>query len=124
YATWWHRTLLGGGFGVFLFFALSGYLLYLPFARSTFGGSRPVDLRRYARNRVVRILPLYYVVAVSYLIASGAPIRQWAAFLTFTENFSRSTLGQVDGPMWSLVVELLFYALLPLIAMAVAWLSR
>src|SRR5437660_9649747 len=31
-----HRTILGGGFAVYLFFALSGYLLYLPFARRDF----------------------------------------------------------------------------------------
>src|SRR4051794_25136434 len=37
YATFRGRVLLSGGFGVFLFFALSGYLLFLPFARATFG---------------------------------------------------------------------------------------
>src|SRR5437868_4063824 len=31
-----HRTILGGGFAVYLFFALSGYLLYLPFVRRDF----------------------------------------------------------------------------------------
>ncbi|MHB1854715.1 MAG: hypothetical protein ACYCS2_06645, partial [Acidimicrobiales bacterium] len=27
YRSWLHRALLGGGFGVYLFFSLSGYLL-------------------------------------------------------------------------------------------------
>src|SRR5690349_17938475 len=36
------RVLFGGGFGVFLFFALTGYLLFWPFARRHFGGGAPV----------------------------------------------------------------------------------
>src|SRR4051812_5781150 len=45
------RVVFGGGFGVFLFFALSGYLLFWPFARRYFGGGAPIDLGRYAFNR-------------------------------------------------------------------------
>jgi peptidoglycan/LPS O-acetylase OafA/YrhL len=56
--TFLDRALLGGGFGVYLFFALSGYLLFLPFARRDYAGGRAVDYRRYAQNRAVRILPL------------------------------------------------------------------
>ena len=124
YDSLWHRTLLGGGFGVYLFFGLSGYLLYLPFARRAFGGGRPIRLGTYARNRAVRILPLYYVVALTYLAIFHPGLRTWAHFLTFTETFSTSTVGQVDGPMWSLVVEILFYALLPLLALGLSRVSR
>ena len=124
YASWWHRTLLGGGFGVVLFFCLSGYLLYLPFARMSFGGGRGVDLGRYARNRLVRILPLYYVVIITYLLVERAPGFDWAAFLLFGENFFHRTVAQVDGPAWSLVVEALFYVLLPFLAAALARVTR
>lgn len=124
YDSWWHRSLLGGGFGVYLFFCLSGYLLFLPFARAGFGPGRPVDLARYARNRALRILPLYYAVAVTYLAVDGAPRADWLAFLAFGENFSTRTVARVDGPMWSLVVEVLFYLLLPFLAAALARLSR
>ena len=124
YDSWWHRTLLGGGFGVYLFFALTGYLLYLPFVREGFGGGRPVDVLRYARNRALRILPLYYAVAITYLAVFHQPANVWATFLLFGENFRASTVGQVDGPMWSLVVEILFYVLLPFLAAAVARVSR
>lgn len=120
YDSWWHRTLFGGGFGVYLFFALSGYLLYLPFARRDLAEGRPLSLGTYARNRALRILPLYYVVAITYLAVFQPGLHTWARFLTFTENFSASTVAKVDGPMWSLVVELLFYALLPLLALGLA----
>ncbi|HVA42578.1 MAG TPA: acyltransferase [Acidimicrobiales bacterium] len=124
YRSWFHRALLGGGFGVYLFFTLSGYLLFLPFARQHFGSGRPVDLARYARNRALRILPLYYAVAIVYLLVLRAPGVDWAAYLLFGETFSSHTVAQVDGPMWSLVVEVMFYVLLPFLAFALAGLSR
>lgn len=124
--TYLDRVVLGGGFGVDLFFALTGYLLFWPFARRFLGGGTPVDLGRYARNRALRILPLYYVVVVVVLLLQegGGTPGQWARFLTFTESFSHATLLRVDGVVWSLVVELHFYLLLPLLAWGVAKVAR
>ena len=123
YSSWWHRALLGGGFGVYLFFALSGYLLFLPFARHLFAGGRSVDPGRYARNRALRILPLYYVVALTYLIVLHGPRFDWVVFPLFGENFFLRSVAQLDAPMWSLVDELLYYVLLPLLAAGLGWLS-
>ena len=124
--TYWDRIAMGGGFGVDLFFALTGYLLFWPFARQWFGGGEHVNVRRYALNRALRILPLYYVVVAVLLIVreDGGTPGQWWRFLTFTETFSHSTLLQVDGVVWSLVVELHFYVLLPLLAWGIAKLAR
>jgi peptidoglycan/LPS O-acetylase OafA/YrhL len=118
------RTIFGGGFGVFVFFALSGYLLFRPLATAAFGGER-VDLRRYAVNRLLRTLPLYYVVVIVLLVVQegGGSFGQWWRFLTLTENLFSATALTVDGPIWSLLVELQFYALLPLIAIGLAWLA-
>jgi peptidoglycan/LPS O-acetylase OafA/YrhL len=120
------RIVFGGGFGVFLFFALSGYLLYWPFVRRDFGGGDRISLRTYARNRVLRILPLYYVAIVLLLLVQedGGTREQWWRFLSLSENFSAATVGTVDGALWSVVVELHFYALLPLLAIAVARVAR
>jgi peptidoglycan/LPS O-acetylase OafA/YrhL len=127
-STFADRTLLGGGFGVYLFFALSGYLLFLPFARRDYDGGPAVDYRRYAQNRVVRILPLYFAVVIVLLLAteSGGSAKQWLTWLTFSENFTsdRSLLTDVNGVMWSLVIEVHFYILLPFIAFALARLAR
>ena len=125
YATYHARLLLSGGFGVYLFFALSGYLLYLPFARAAFGGGDRVNVARYAMNRALRILPLYYVVMAFYLAVSDHFMRhQWWRFALFLESFSPSTVAKVDGPVWSLVVEVQFYILLPLFAWLIATASR
>jgi peptidoglycan/LPS O-acetylase OafA/YrhL len=119
------RTIFGGGYGVYVFFALSGYLLYRPLVAATFGGGR-VDLRRYAINRLLRTLPLYYAVVVVLLVVQegGGSAGQWLRFATLTENLFRSTALTVDGPIWSLIVELQFYALLPFVAIVLARLTR
>jgi peptidoglycan/LPS O-acetylase OafA/YrhL len=55
--------------GVTLFFVLSGFLLWRPFASAVASGRDLPSLSRYARNRTLRILPAYWVVlAVSALV--------------------------------------------------------
>ena len=120
------HLFVAGSLGVFLFFALTGYLLFLPFARASFADGEPIALGRYALNRALRILPLYWVAVVLLLIVQehGGSAGEWWRFMTFTENFSASTVGKVDLPLWSVVVEIQFYALLPLIAWGVVALAR
>lgn len=124
--TFLDRLVLGSGFGVYLFFTLSGYLLFWPFAKRDFGAGNRIDLAGYARNRALRILPLYLFVLAVLLVfqEGGGTLRQWVVFATFSENFFDDTFNTVDGVMWSLVVELHFYALLPLLAAAIGFLAR
>jgi peptidoglycan/LPS O-acetylase OafA/YrhL len=120
------RLIEAGRYGVWLFFALTGYLLFWPFARAAFVDYSAIDLRRYALNRMLRILPLYYAVVIVLLVFQerSSDSGQWLRFLTFTESFSRGTVGTVDTPIWSLVVEVQFYALLPFVAWGLAFVSR
>lgn len=110
------------GLGIFVLFALTGFMLFRPFARHLSGQGRPVDLRWYARNRLLRILPLYYAVLTVLLIVQhdGGSFDQWWRFATFSQNFFTSTINTVDGPMWSLAVEMQFYLLLPLLALGLS----
>jgi peptidoglycan/LPS O-acetylase OafA/YrhL len=125
-ADWGERALLGGGFGVYVFFGLSGYLLYRPFARQIIDPGRRVLLRRYAANRAARILPLYYVVIATYLavLDHGGNPGLWWRFGLFAQSFFHRTVATVDGPAWSLVVEVQFYLLLPLVALGLRLLAR
>ncbi|MDQ3677374.1 MAG: acyltransferase, partial [Actinomycetota bacterium] len=121
--TYKNRLMLGGGvLGLYLFFAMSGYLLYLPFARRQLCGERRIDVRRYARNRMLRILPVYYLVIAVLLIVQplDADRGDWWRWLTFTQNFSAETIHRLNAPLWSVVVEVQFYIALPLMAWAVA----
>jgi peptidoglycan/LPS O-acetylase OafA/YrhL len=104
----------GGDSGVYVFFALSGYLLYRPFVRDGDG-----DLRAYAIKRAARILPGYFLalVALTLLTRNTLPFEHPLPFLTIASSYSiplRSFLGSA----WTLSAEVLFYLTLPLIAWA------
>ena len=119
--------------GLILFFVLSGYLLYRPWVRAAADGTRP-DLRAYVRRRAARILPAYYLALVGSLVllegAGGVPgVRLPSealvpAFFVFGENFSTNSILTLDPPMWTLVVEVGFYALLPLLGLLAIRLRR
>lgn len=100
------RTVFAGGAsGVDLFFVLSGYLLYRPFANRDLGDGVPVDLRRYGVNRVVRIVPLYLATLAIVLIVNhrGGTLREWLIMGTFSGNFAFADVGQATMPVsWSL----------------------
>lgn len=121
-ASYLGRVLATGGLGVQLFFCLSGYLIFRPFARRYFAAGGPIGLRTYALNRALRIVPLYLVAVIALLLTTqhGGTAEQWWRFLTFSESFSTTTAQTVDPPLWSVVVEIHFYVLLPVLAWALA----
>jgi peptidoglycan/LPS O-acetylase OafA/YrhL len=112
--------------GVAVFFVISGTLLYLPYARAIRSSTPLRDWRRYARRRAVRILPAYWVVLTAVAIGpfGGSVLTPNAwRFYGLTQIYDPSTLSGGLGVAWSLCVEVSFYALLPLIAVAVARLA-
>src|SRR3954463_8371862 len=116
--------------GLIFFFVLSGYLLYRGFARAALGDGDRVDVRRYARRRVARIVPAYWLATVGAIAllwgARGTPgVRLPAAsdlplFAVFGQNYSLDTIMRLNPVTWTLCVEAAFYVLLPLLG-AVAW---
>ncbi len=118
------RLLMFGQFGVAVFFALSGYLLFRPFVRAATAGG-DVDLRRYLLSRILRILPLYYAaVGLLLLIQPGGQLTwdQTWRHLLFVQYLD-TKIPLVDFPLWSLVCEVEFYALLPLLGWVLARLA-
>ena len=108
--------------GVSVFFLLSGFLLYRPWALAHLDpiGARPSPvLRTYARRRLVRILPAYWVALTVFLLIgtiSVAGPRDSLAYYGLAQVYAKGrALGGIP-PAWSLSVELSFYAFLPLFA--------
>ena len=120
------RLKSGIGFGAFFFFALTGALLYLPFAKRDFGGGRRITLGRYAMNRALRIFPLYFacLFVVMVLLYGENSLQQWVRWGLFLENFWPREILEVNGVFWTVVIELHFYILLPLIAWLIARTAR
>ena len=120
-----------GDTGVTLFFVLSGFLLFRPYAKALLFPETdwPSTWRFYLR-RALRILPVYYVslIALAIILAPHyfnlAHTRQWLLFLTLFMDSSASTYQQINGPFWTLAVEWQFYLLLPFIALGMALLIR
>ncbi len=119
-----------GGTGVTLFFVLSGFLLFMPFAKALLFKTNWPLARVFYMRRVLRILPGYYVslfliilfMHPEYLLRDH--LKDLALFLTFFMDSSRETFRQVNGPFWTLATEWQFYMLLPLIALGIALVVR
>jgi peptidoglycan/LPS O-acetylase OafA/YrhL len=113
--------------GVALFFALSGFLLYRPFAADRLGGPAAPTMGAFARNRVLRILPAYWVVLTVLLLYTGPDgVRAdhpWIYYGLF-QVLSESWAFQGVKPAWTLSVECAFYVLLPLYVVAAERLYR
>jgi len=112
--------------GVAIFFVLTGFLLFRPWVRAAAGGSAEPDLRRYARHRIRRIVPGYtvtvLVVFALYTVFTPGPNpgQSWYGllrYLTFTQIYTDDYLITLLhtglSQMWSLAVEVSFYAVLP-----------
>lgn len=129
-----------GSGGVYLFFVLSAFLLFLPYARALVTPEHatwPRALTFYQR-RMRRIIPAYLTVFIGMvalmlveLARRQAPLVQFpwrhlipGLFLVYDLRPSsfelvagnNPLLGYFDPPLWSLTVEWQFYLLLPLIA--------
>jgi peptidoglycan/LPS O-acetylase OafA/YrhL len=108
-----------GQTGVQLFFVLSGFLLFLPYASWILGrGKRPSALKFY-RRRALRVGPAFWAAVL--ILAAAAP---WtvatAAYavlhLLFVFNFVPNASGRFDSVFWTMAIEVQFYAAMPLIA--------
>ncbi|WP_161977007.1 acyltransferase family protein [Dictyobacter kobayashii] len=118
-----------GETGVLLFFLLSGFLLFLPYAKSMLFDSDWPSLRRFYIRRVFRILPAYYVALFLMLFYLNPDYLQPAywdkilLFLTFRMDLP-ATYQQLNPPFWTLAIEFQFYLLLPLLAWLMGRLVR
>lgn len=117
--------------GVALFFLISGFLLYRPFIAHRTGGPNPSPIRDYARRRLLRILPAYWLVVFAVIVlphvsANGGDglLKQLA--LVFTLSGSKETVCADCGlsQTWSLGIEATFYAVLPLYALLAERIAR
>jgi peptidoglycan/LPS O-acetylase OafA/YrhL len=118
--------------GIYIFFALSGYLLTRPFLASFTLGTPAPSILRYVRNRALRIIPAFWVVATVYLIwgrfhPGGGPL-DVAAVYGFAQNYHPSGAAELVGQGWTLDIEVAFYVLIPvayrLARYAGRWLPR
>jgi peptidoglycan/LPS O-acetylase OafA/YrhL len=113
---------------VSVFFLLSGMFLFRPFARAIIapGIARP-RLGQYFLRRGLRLLPLYYAVAViSLLLLNYNSINgAWYVIrpLVLMQNYNSTWMAGMDLT-WSVPTEVQWYLFLPLLAFGMAWYAK
>jgi peptidoglycan/LPS O-acetylase OafA/YrhL len=113
--------------GVTIFFLISGFLLYRPFLAARFEGRPPIRVRDYARRRVLRIVPAYWVALTLLGLWPGLLglwESGWPRYYLFGQVYSRSTDLAGLPVAWTLCIEASFYVLLPFLAAGLALLAR
>ncbi|MGE9807692.1 MULTISPECIES: acyltransferase family protein [unclassified Janibacter] len=117
------RLFARGDYGVSLFFALSGFLLYRGLTVTAARTGR-LDLRGYAARRAARVLPAYWLtLAVVVLIVDPEPrssVLNALGIQIYVPDGAIPAFGQA----WSIATELSFYAALPFVVMLLGWLRR
>jgi peptidoglycan/LPS O-acetylase OafA/YrhL len=109
--------------GVTIFFLISGFLLYRPFVEARHSGRRSPRIRDFARRRILRIVPAYWLaltIATLWLGLMGPFGDRWWLYYGFGQTYDPQTAFAGLSVAWSLSTEMTFYVLLPLYAGVVA----
>lgn len=92
-----------GVLGMVFFFVLSGFLITTLLLQG-------MALREFVMRRLFRILPLAWLFLAIALTAVAAPVQSWFAHFLFYANLPPVRLVPVTGHMWSVCMEMQFYA--------------
>ena len=131
HASFWSQITLTGSdlapflsrldVGVTIFFVLSGFLLYRPFVRARLLGTPPPRAIAYGWRRVLRIVPAYWLALTVIALVIPKPDTfepgHAIVYYGFLQIYGDLALGGI-GQAWTLCVEVTFYALLPVWALA------
>ena len=110
---------------------LSGFLLFLPWARHMLEGRPMPDTRAFYERRIQRIVPSYYVFTLGMLLFVALPhelysspqngIKDVFLHLTFLQNQDAYTYlsTPIGVASWTIAVEMQFYLIFPLLARGV-----
>jgi peptidoglycan/LPS O-acetylase OafA/YrhL len=128
----WAAPILGHiDLALSAFFVLSGYLIARPYARAYVAGTRRPRLRNYVRNRVLRVVPVFYLLTVLILLRFGLDGRigdapdadrstAWEVLsqFLFIQGQTQGPSSIPIGPAWSIGAEVGFYIIIPFAAFA------
>lgn len=116
------RNQFNSGFQ--LFFVVSGFLIAGPFIRDVVRGNPLPSLWPYALRRILRIGPAFWLVLLVFALVSlnGWNASDWIAVIThatFTQDLVPHQSGSVLPVAWTLSIEAMFYAFVPVAALLI-----
>ena len=118
-----HFLGMRGEVGVSLFFVLSGCLLSLPFWKSFVEKREFPSIKRYAANRAARIAPAFWLnlivcnILAVWLFNLEFSWQKFSTAFLFINSYHYSTFfpNELNGPLWSIGLEVSCYLLLPIV---------
>jgi peptidoglycan/LPS O-acetylase OafA/YrhL len=116
---WWNAYF---NVGVTIFFAISAFLLYRPYAAARVLDRPQIGVRGYAVRRSLRIVPAYWLALLGVVVSMGfasEALHQLPRSMLFLQVYSPHTIFNLIPAAWSLCVEVVFYLALPFYALAV-----
>jgi peptidoglycan/LPS O-acetylase OafA/YrhL len=124
------RSMLGAytsrlEIGVSVFFLISGFLLYRPFAVSHLTGRSSPNTRRFWERRLLRIVPAYWLALtvlalVFHAVTLGPGWQGPVTHYLFLQIYIPTQVFFGIPQAWSLCTEMSFYLFLPFYAMLLA----
>jgi len=119
------HILDNGHIGVYLFFAISGFILALPFAAHKLLYKPAVSLKKYYLRRLTRLEPPYILIMtllfVTLVVVKHEDLRamlpHFLASMVYLHRFIYGTWTPINPPSWTLEIEVQFYVLAPLLAL-------
>lgn len=110
-----------GNSGVQLFFLLTGFLCFLSYANNKTGSGK-----KWLINKLVRLIPLYYLAIIIYTIFTGGSeywlgaergitIGNILAHITFLNAFFPHYLNSILGVEWYIATLAVLYVLVPIL---------
>ena len=107
--------------GVSIFFLISGFLLYRPFAVSHLSGRSAPNTRRFWERRLLRIVPAYWLALtlltyVFHLVKMGPGFANVVVHYFFMQIYFNWSFSYGISQAWSLCTEMSFYLVLPAFA--------
>jgi peptidoglycan/LPS O-acetylase OafA/YrhL len=124
---WYGVASSQGRIGVRIFFMISAFLLYRPYVMAHLNGESGPVLGTYAKRRVLRILPAYWValtVLATWPGLKGVWTENWWIYFGMLQAYWPATLFSGLNVAWSLTIEVAFYVAVPFLALLLGWLGH
>ncbi len=110
--------------GILMFFAISGFILAMPFAKSIRNGEVSPSLKSFYKRRLTRLEPPYLIILIGLFVLNVFVIHRdtltntfphFVASFFYLHNLVYQAHPTLNFVFWTLEIEVQFYLLAPLV---------